>query len=296
MPLTSLLKDRDCDLSLFFKETLPRTRRVVTETNPDLKSLDTVRGAGGLGRWYATLGTAIDYRLRYYFPPTPVDQLVAFQGAYRLCNEDGNGDLVDVIGEFFDSICDLLNDIQPAAERLEPDQERELCRYCFLLALFDQIVRAGLGPYSRLSSLSEPSLEAILGLAPEVCVEDLCLQSWLCYDRLGDQTGKHHVLNPTFSGSGDVGGADADLILDRCLIDFKSTINPKISGGWLHQLVGYALLDYENRYQITDVAIYFARQGELVQWDLVDLIRRLSPGSPPTVDHMRAQLRQVLTT
>lgn len=102
-------------------------------------------------------------------------------------------------------------------------------------------------------------------------------------------------LKRTFSGSNDVGGADADLILDGCLIDFKSTINAKLTSTWLYQLLGYALLDYRDEHQITRVGIYFSRQGVLLQWDLADLIRELSAGPPMSVDQMRTQLSSLLS-
>ena len=294
MSLTSLLKANDSAISRFFKEVLPETRHIVAGTNSELKRVETVRASGHLAPWYPTLGTAIDYRLRYYFPATRPDELIAFQGAWACTSQDGLSLPVEVIEKFFDGLCELLNNIQPAAKRLPPKQEREMCRYCFVLALFDQVFRAGPNPNSPLFSMREPSFEAILQLAPEACVEDLCLQSWLFHDRLGDQTGRQHVLNPTFDGSADVGGADADLILDGCLIDFKSTINPKITGNWLYQLLGYALLDYKDEYQITKVGIYFTRQGVLLQWDLADLIRELSTGAPTSLNQMRTQLKSLL--
>ena len=296
MSLTSLLKANDSAISRFFKEVLPETRHIVAGTNSELKRVETVRASGHLAPWYPTLGTAIDYRLRYYFPATRPDELIAHQGALRLAFIYDHLSLpVEVVEEFFDCLCDLLRRIQPAAQRLPPEQEREMCRYCFVLALFDQVVRAGPNPNSALFSMAEPSFEALLQLAPEACLEDLCHQSWLFHDQLGDQTGRPHALNPTFSGSNDVGGADADLILDGCLIDFKSTINPKITSTWLYQLLGYALLDYRDEHQITRVGIYFSRQGVLLQWDLADLIRELSTGPPIGVDQMRTQFSSLFS-
>ena len=39
------------------------------------------------------------------------------------------------------------------------------------------------------------------------------------------------------AGSHDVGGTDADLIVDTCLIDNKSTKNPRLDKWWLYQLL-----------------------------------------------------------
>jgi len=56
------------------------------------------------------------------------------------------------------------------------------------------------------------------------------------------------VLNPTFKGSTGIGGADADIIVDKTLIEFKCTA--KADGRKLHegalQLLGYVLLDYSD--------------------------------------------------
>lgn len=295
MSLTSLLKDTDSVVSRFFRETLPQTRSVTSEHNPGLKHVETIRLPEDLKRWYPTLGTAVDYRLRYYLPAAPSDELIAYQGAVALTFQDGPSLPAGIIDEFFNYFGDLLSELQPAAKRLPPEQESELCRHCFVLALFEQVFRVGPNPNSPLFSMEEPSVEAMLGLAPEVCVEDLCSQSWLFHTRLGDQIGGQHVLNPIFDGSNDIGGADADIILDRCLIDFKSTINPKITSNWLYQLLGYVLLDYTDQHQINKVGIYFSRQGVLLQWDLTDLVAELSAGPQASVTELRARLNSLLT-
>ncbi|WP_406164830.1 hypothetical protein [Streptomyces sp. NBC_00996] len=49
---------------------------------------------------------------------------------------------------------------------------------------------------------------------------------------------------PTFCGSSDVGGADADFIAAGNLIDCKATICPeRIGADGIHQPAGYLLLD-----------------------------------------------------
>lgn len=77
---------------------------------------------------------------------------------------------------------------------------------------------------------------------------------------------KQCFLNPDFGdGSNLVRGADADLIIDNTLIDFKSSKEFKIHRNDLNQLIGYYLLsrigkiNNEHGVKITHIAIYFAR-------------------------------------
>ena len=46
-------------------------------------------------------------------------------------------------------------------------------------------------------------------------------------------------LNPVFKTSALVGGADADLIIDRTLIDIKTTKKPELQREHFNQLMGY---------------------------------------------------------
>ena len=141
--------------------------------NADLKCAETIRLPTDLTRMYPTLGTAIDYRLRYYFPAGPYEELVAYQGADLVTFGDELSLPPEIVKEFFDSLNTLLHELRPAGRCLAVEQENRLCRYCVVLALFEQVFRAGRHPTSLLFSMKEPSVEALLGLVPEVCVDDL---------------------------------------------------------------------------------------------------------------------------
>lgn len=82
------------------------------------------------------------------------------------------------------------------------------------------------------------------------------------------------ILNPTFSvASSLVGGADADLILDDCLVDIKTTKEPRLDIRDFYQLIGYWLLiglggidGAEHKFKqhdISSLGIYFSRFGYL---------------------------------
>lgn len=82
------------------------------------------------------------------------------------------------------------------------------------------------------------------------------------------------LLNPEFGAASPlVGGADADLLIDDCLIDIKTTKNPHLDVRDFFQLIGYYLLhgfdgihcDYSKTeaHEINFLAIYFSRYGFL---------------------------------
>lgn len=89
------------------------------------------------------------------------------------------------------------------------------------------------------------------------------------------------ILNPTFhEASMLVGGADADLVIDDCLIDIKTVKDLLVKREWIHQLVGYYALGKIGRIgpermegeNIKNVGIYFSRYGILELFSIKELI------------------------
>ena len=90
------------------------------------------------------------------------------------------------------------------------------------------------------------------------------------------------VLNPKFEQSRALGGADADLIVGRLLIDLKATTTPGIVGRFeLWQLLGYALADTEDKFGIREVGIAALRWCSSISWPLKDLMHGLAPPTTP---------------
>jgi hypothetical protein len=122
--------------------------------------------------------------------------------------------------------------------------------------------------------------------------------SQMAHARWKDVLGTQKRLNPTFEGSADVGGADADLIVGRCLWDVKTTVLPAIERQTLYQLLGYLLLDYSDKHRIREVGFYFSRQGAFKKWPIGELLHSLSEGrysevSLPTLrKHFRRAARK----
>jgi hypothetical protein len=98
------------------------------------------------------------------------------------------------------------------------------------------------------------------------------------------------TCGPTFQGSQDIGGADADFILGGLLLDCKAAIQPRRLGhAEIYQLAGYLVLDYDDRYGINRVGLYLSRQGALIVWTVEDFLHRLGATRPVT--DLRRRLR-----
>ncbi len=77
------------------------------------------------------------------------------------------------------------------------------------------------------------------------------------------------LLNPTFGkASVLVGGADADIVIDNQIIDFKTTKFLQLKGNDFHQLIGYYILSQlggidgaDDSLDIQTISIYFCRHG-----------------------------------
>ncbi|MEV0348347.1 hypothetical protein AB0H88_21450 [Nonomuraea sp. NPDC050680] len=78
-----------------------------------------------------------------------------------------------------------------------------------------------------------------------------------------------------FTGSADVGDADADLITGGLLLDVKASTKATAGRKEFYQLIGYVLLDYDDRYRIDSVGLYLSRFGRLITWTVTDYLRLL---------------------
>jgi len=274
---------------------------------------------------------AIDYRIRYSFAITPSRHLIAWYGAPELAvklwdsDDDvpfdwsdipegmgipmplGSNGLFDEVAQgpyplkliisFFDSLDATLQAIQPVGRRLELAEERVLARYCFVLGLFEEIYRSNRyldGPL--LVPAPRKNVDELLAIPEDAWVDDLCALSRLFYDKHSHLLSLPFTLNPTFVGSGDVGGADADLIVNGCLIEIKTTIGPKVDAKHLRQLVGYVLLDYDDARHIESVGIYMARQGELFTWPIADFLCQLTGDNTISLTQLRQEFRALFQT
>lgn len=92
-------------------------------------------------------------------------------------------------------------------------------------------------------------------------------------------------MDPTFALSAALGGADADLISDGLLIDFKSTRDRSVIGlKDVYQVLGYALADTPDAYNVHSVGIHALRWRKRWTADLEGLLRELSGTCLPVTD------------
>ncbi len=219
--------------------------------------------------WESLMGTAFDRRLRYEYEPDYVDEVVT-HGALRLR-----------------TISNIWID-----EELE---SKDLDRRSIYAAVADTEFRSGRGAASW-NGLMEGGVELEGAL-----VADLQELLKIAREKLNLSSPK---FGPTFSiGSHWIGGADADIIDETCLIDIKCVKNIEATA-FIRQVVAYALLDVENEHALDSVGIYLARQGVLWKIPLEDIaehsgmtiseLRAQAPwGDPEDIADLKALIRQL---
>ncbi len=328
MSLTSELRDSQSPVRGYFESHFGMAKAVHASWRSELGDVATVRPPGDADRPYphATAGTAINWRLGLGLGAMRFDIAEEGFGLWREyafgihpLQDLGGGEFLDkrtgsivesaqpgrdVFSKLEAELLKFCADWSDTRHPLDSTKCEYLCRRCWALALLEQVFRAGpvalQGPLSALTPSS--SLGDLLALAPGNGVADCCQLADLAQrpliEAFADVPQDRRHLDPVFSGSGDVGGADGDFILGDCLLDCKATINPLPSASalrpWLWQLLGYVGLDYEDEYKLGRVGIYLARQGRCVIWDLPALLLELSEGRCNSVDQLRAELRALV--
>ena len=83
------------------------------------------------------------------------------------------------------------------------------------------------------------------------------------------------------------------MILGHCLIEIKSTVKASVEKVWLYQLIGYALLDYDDEFGIDSLGFYMARQGEFLGLPIKVLLQRVMGQMPPPLSVLREEFQNV---
>lgn len=292
MSLTSNLKDPNSPIGQFFRTQFANTSAISKIVNAQLRSARPILPPYQQSYPYSLIGMAVDYRLRYYFDVTPEELLVAYGGATLLTSYIPRY-RAQLLENFFASLSQTLLDVKPVGRLLANEEEILLARYCFVLALFETVFRSPEIPDLLVSNISA-GVSELLSLSQAEWIEDLCAISQRFFLEHRRLLGKPFVLNPVFRGSGDVGGADADLIVDGCLLDIKISVRNALDSQWLRQLMGYVLLDYNDDYAIRSVGVYMARQGVLFVWPVEEYARLLAGDENASVTTLRQQFRSGL--
>ncbi len=283
MPLTNRLKDESSREFRFLENKFPIVKLLTEKTHPlaALKSFhfmnlsrETVLPSEVPSSQRRVVGTAIDYRIRYYFDITPSTELAAYRGA-RVANKlyyhPMTGECIspifptDFTANFFKNLENTLKRIKPVNRLLDQISEELLARYCVILAYFEALFRAGRSINSPLHTLSQKAtLQDLLNLPEPSFIKDVMDLSKSFYEDAKSLFDKPCKLNPTFDGTNDIGGADADFILEDTLYEIKtvSDLNPSCFREAIYQLLGYVLLDYSDSHHIRKIGIYFTRQRQ----------------------------------
>lgn len=300
LSLTGQLKHRASPMSRFMEQHLPKARAVTDDYLTRLPQLPhPVQPIDVAHPDFAALGHAIDYRLRLSFgqgiggavahgvdalhprfrlPGAPAaDVRTALHAAGQV--------LLEVIARHRDSGGTLL----------DPDT---LSRLCFVAAYYEDIYRCGrLRRYSLLARTDhQVTLQRLADAVPAYAPADLTAQMRLADRPLAAVRAlpeDQRICGPVFTGSADIGGADADFILGGLLLDCKATTHPRQLGiPEIHQLAGYLLLDYDDAYGIDRVGLYLSRQGHLITWTVEDFFHRAGATAP--LPALRRRLRDFL--
>jgi len=312
--LTSQLENRGSPVRRWLEERFPETRGIAREANRQLRGGNrtcpiprVIDADPGL------VGTALDYLLRACLRVTSIERTVATK-AVQLLSQDPTIDMraIEVEREAVSGIKRL----RPGRRDLTDSKWRELCIYCLVLARFEQFFRIGpipaveerlIAPLRRCRGLDD---FAPLAFTPATTqdLEQLGRAAW--EEHRSWRNARPLVLNPTFEQSRALGGADADLIVGRRLIDLKATTTPGIVGRFeLWQLLGYALADTNDKYGIREVGIAALRWRSSISWPVEEFLSDLAPAAaetavegkissfasgPHDLDQLRADFAQVV--
>jgi hypothetical protein len=293
MSLTSGLHSPRTPLRRFLDRELSAGAKPLRENfRTQHTALDVLFPPPGVGTEAGTVGTAIDQRLRLAFTAAaPVDE--ASLSGIQLSGEFGgpmaSGRMLAVGEELVELLDAMVHGLaldargQPL-ERAQ-DEEEALARMLLAAAWYQVARRNPFGfTYTPLfnTALEEPeefTLKRLLELPHQDLVDDVVNQVHKAagspLEFLRESTTPADCRGgPTFAGVALA--ADADLLVDGLLIDFKSTRDPDhLPKQTAWQLLGYLLLDTADRYRIDTVGLYLTRTAALVSWPVDDYLALL---------------------
>jgi hypothetical protein len=263
-----------------------------------------------------TVGTAADWLLRFLVHPQP-DLHLAMLGTMRCARAKMN--LLTAFAEITESLGCSRSSIAAdfrAPAGAAPEQRdliftgplpgnaatpEHLARCCWALALLTEGWRGGpmvaaRGPLGQFRGQSRVCGDDLLGLAPPAGVDQLArfrrVFETTLIPQLAARPGEW-ALGPTFAGS-ELIKADADLIAAGLLLDLKtSTKKLSLPVTDILEVIGYALLDFDDEYGLNTVGIFSARYAYLATWGLGALLDELA-GHEVSVAAIRGEFQRLL--
>lgn len=283
MSLKTHLDDPASVVRAFFNDNLADTTTIRAHYRSMIEGAVTVLPDDSAARppW-DVLGHAISARLLWELAPA-ADDIIA--GALH----------ADVADHFEDRVT-LDQFVAVLGAGSHASTSDDAARVCWIVGVLDRVYRSGRSDDPFLTAIRHAqSLPELLAVAPPVWAADIADTTARCLPLIEGHRGPGVAVGPTFAGSRTVGGADADYLTgDGLLIDIKATKDPRFRLRDLHQVIAYALLDWDNRYGISGVGVLLARQTKLVTWDLDQTLAGMA-GSAVDLGELRAGLQAVLS-
>ena len=283
-------------MSLTHFVSLPEIRQGLKEqfTMPSLKTPDNIR-VEPKTKSYGLTGTAFDYLFRFKLRslnPAALTKRWVAETALNLLPQDYDDEALKAESKATGVPADILKEIvgleikrQPGSlrekvERLITEAKQIYDEYIQSGIMNDEVIRATvhlaqIDPIYR-AGYVDPNLGQVDNLVIQELrelIEIVSNEEFIARDRC--------LLNPTFGdASHEVGGADADFIIDGCLADIKTTKSAKFTRDQFNQLIGYYILhdiggvDGDYNLTVTTLGVYYSRYGELCTFPVAPLIGR----------------------
>ncbi|GAA3840835.1 hypothetical protein GCM10022226_74140 [Sphaerisporangium flaviroseum] len=269
-----------------------------------------------VGTEAGTVGTAIDQRLRLAFTAAAaVDDATrigigSIHLTARSLGPHRAWEALEAVGVQLEGLMNAAIPELGLHDRARPlmraDQEEERLARMLLAAAWYALncrnyVAFPLTPLCK-AAFADPggfTLTTLLALPHRHLVDDVLAQLRAAeagpLGRLRADTDPAACLpGPTFDGSVHV-AADADLIAEGLLVDFKSTRRiHQFPLPMILQLLGYTLMDYKDRYRIDQVGVYLTRAGALIGWPIEDYLALLGARRRQLSD-LRAAFEKLLS-
>ena len=295
MPLTTELTSSKSWVNQFFKRDFARVVKFTQSEGPRIKALETKVPTELKGQALTRVGTAIDYGIRLEMGLLPLESQVIVQGILRM-EMFGVENTTQERSQWAEELRHSLMTLDYSGS------EEDRARLAILLAHLDAGFRSG-GRWARIMvDLARGvrhrwTLDNFLSVAAQKETVEVLQLTRLAREALSLECEQEVTLGPEFKGSGYVGGADADLIIQNHLYDIKTTTNPRNGlPNTIRQLIGYVLLDWDDEYSTQGVGLYFSRQGQKVEWDLDELLASTATDSQDNLRDLRLKFKELTLT
>jgi hypothetical protein len=238
------------------------------------------------------IGQAIDYRIRFALEVPNLDNLWAGRGInhhahrYGYFGDDSHEEWFHFLKRFFTLESETP---QPLKHILAPPEEQTLIKYCLILGHFEAYARSG-----ELKIRPRGTVEETLNIPWRDEVEDLYHLTQQFYTTCTTWLSLPVVCNPIFPEGDTIGGADGDIVVDRCLYDFKCSKKTRPVESWIYQMIGYVLLDTDQTFN--SCGFYFPRHASLTQWKTLPWLQHLARDHALTIKNEQTHFIDIIET